>query len=192
MLNFKEILTVSLILFSVIDILGSVPVIIDLKKRTGTLHATQATFVAGLIMIAFLFLGESILKILGLDTPSFAIAGALVIFFLGLEMVLGIHFFRGEMQGNGSSASIVPIAFPIIAGAGTMTTILSLRAEYQQISILIAIILNLILVYAVLRASGWIERKLGQAGTDVLRKVFGVILLAIAIKMFRVHLGIMQ
>lgn len=191
MLDFKEILTASLILFSVIDILGSIPVIIDLKKRTGTLHATQATMVAGVIMIAFLFLGESILKVLGLDTPSFAIAGALVIFFLGLEMVLGIHFFRGDMQGSNSATSIVPIAFPIIAGAGTMTTILSLRVEYHQISILIAIILNLILVYIVLKASGWIEHKLGRAGTDVLRKVFGVILLAIAIKMFRMYLGVL-
>jgi multiple antibiotic resistance protein len=189
MLNFKEIVSVSLILFSVIDILGSIPVIIDLKKRTGVLHSAQATLVAGVIMIAFLFLGESILTLLGLDTPSFAIAGALVIFFLGLEMVLGIHFFRGEVQGAAKTASIVPIAFPIIAGAGTMTTILSLRAEFNQISILIAILLNLMLVYVVLKASGWIEKKLGQAGADVLRKVFGVILLAIAIKMFRTHTG---
>jgi len=190
MLNFKEIVSVSLILFSVIDILGSIPVIIDLKKRTGMLHSAQATLVAGMIMVAFLFLGESILTLLGLDTPSFAIAGALVIFFLGLEMVLGIHFFKGEMQGAAKTASIVPIAFPIIAGAGTMTTILSLRAEFNQISILIAILLNLGLVYLVLRASGWIEKKLGQAGADVLRKVFGVILLAIAIKMFRTHANI--
>lgn len=190
MFNFKEIFSVSLILFSVIDILGSIPVIIDLKKRTGVLRSAQATLVAGLIMVAFLFAGESILKLFGLDTSSFAIAGALVIFFLGLEMILGIHFFKGEISGNGSSASIVPIAFPIIAGAGTMTTILSLRAEFNQISILIAILLNLVLVYFVLRASGWIEKKLGQAGADVLRKVFGVILLAIAIKMFRTHAGV--
>lgn len=190
MFNFKEIFSVSLILFSVIDILGSIPVIIDLKKRTGVLRSAQATLVAGLIMVAFLFAGESILKLFGLDTSSFAIAGALVIFFLGLEMILGIHFFKGEVAGSGSSASIVPIAFPIIAGAGTMTTILSLRAEFNQISILIAILLNLVLVYFVLRASGWIEKKLGQAGSDVLRKVFGVILLAIAIKMFRTHAGI--
>jgi multiple antibiotic resistance protein len=190
MLNYKEILSVSLILFSVIDILGSIPVIIDLKKRTGMLHSEKATLVAGIIMIAFLFLGESILKLFGLDTPSFAIAGALVIFFLGLEMVLGIHLFRGEMQGDSGSTAIVPIAFPIIAGAGTMTTILSLRAEFNQISVLIGIFLNLILIYLVLRASNWIEKRLGAAGADVLRKVFGVVLLAIAIKMFRTHAGV--
>ena len=189
-LNFKEVLSVSLILFSVIDILGSIPVIIDLKKRSGSLHSARATLVAGMIMIAFLFLGESILKLFGLDTPSFAIAGALVIFFLGLEMILGIHIFKGDANVGAGSAAIVPIAFPIIAGAGTMTTILSLRAEFNQISILIAIFLNLILIYLVLKASNWIEKKLGQAGADVLRKIFGVVLLAIAIKMFRTHAGL--
>lgn len=190
MLNFKEVVSVSLILFSVIDILGSIPVIIDLKKKTGSLQSGKVTLVAGIIMIAFLFLGESILHLFGLDTPSFAIAGALVIFFLGLEMVLGIHLFKGEMNGSNSSVSIVPIAFPIIAGAGTMTTILTLRAEFHQLSVLIAICLNLVLIYLVLKASNWIEKKLGATGADILRKVFGVVLLAIAIKMFRTHAGI--
>jgi multiple antibiotic resistance protein len=178
MLNFKEIVSVSLVLFSVIDILGSIPVIIDLKKKTGYIESEKATLAAGVIMHLF-----------GLDAASFAIAGALVIFFLGLEMVLGIHFFRGEQASQ--SGSIVPLAFPLIAGAGTMTTILSLRAEYNQWNILIGIALNLIFIYIVLKASSWIEKKLGKAGADVLRKIFGVILLAIAVKLFKANIGVL-
>ncbi len=137
-------------------------------------------------MIAFLFLGESILRLFGVDTASFAAAGALIIFFLGLEMVLGVRLFRENMESTGSS--IVPLAFPIIAGAGTMTTLISLRAEYGYFSILAGIVVNLIFVFLVLRSAPWIERKLGHAGADILRKVFGIILLAIAIKLFRVNL----
>jgi multiple antibiotic resistance protein len=186
MLNLKEILSVSLVLFSVIDILGSIPVIIDLKKRAGKIESEKATLVAGLIMFAFLYLGESILALFGLDVASFAIAGALVIFILGLEMLLGIHLFKSEAQTK--SSSIVPLAFPLIAGAGTMTTIMSLRAEYTMLTVVIGITLNLVLIYIVLKASSWIERKLGQAGAEVLRKVFGVILIAIAVKLFKSNL----
>ncbi len=188
MLNFKEVISVSLVLFSVIDIIGSIPIIIELRQKSGHIQSEKATLVAGLIMFVFLYLGESILKLFGLDVASFAIAGALVLLFIGLEMVLGIHLFHNEPQSSGNSSSIVPLAFPLIAGAGTMTTIISLRAEYQQVNVLIGILLNLVLVYVVLKTSNWIERKIGQAGTEVLRKVFGVILLAIAVKLFKVNL----
>lgn len=185
MLSLKEILSVSLVLFSVIDILGSIPIVIDLKKKAGEIQSTKATLIAGLIMFVFLFLGESILKLFGIDVASFAIAGSLILFVLGVEMVLGVHLFK--TTNDPKSTSIVPLAFPIIAGAGTMTTIVSLRAEYSQVSVLIGIIVNLIFVFVVLKSSGWIERKLGQAGADVLRRIFGVILLAIAIKLFKTN-----
>jgi multiple antibiotic resistance protein len=184
MLNFKEIISVSLILFSVIDILGSVPIVIDLRKKLGHVQSGKATIVAGLIMIGFLFLGESILKLFGIDIGSFAIAGAIVMFLIGLEMVLGVTIFKHE-DTTASSASIVPIAFPLIAGAGTMTTLISLRAEYSQINIIVGVVLNLILVFIVLKTCGWLERKIGQAGFSILRKVFGIILLAISIKLFK-------
>ncbi|GAB4398600.1 MAG: MarC family protein [Microscillaceae bacterium] len=188
LLNWKEILSVSLVLFSVIDILGSIPIIIDLRRKAGHIQSEKATLAAGLIMLLFLFLGESILKLFALDVASFAIAGGLVIFFLGLEMVLGVHIFRNEPGLDTRSTSIVPLAFPLIAGAGTMTTIISLRAEFEQINILVGIVVNLVFVYLVLKTSSWIERKLGQAGADVLRKVFGVILLAIAVKLIKTNL----
>ena len=183
MLNLKEIFSVTLILFAVIDILGSIPIIIELRRREGIIQSEKATLVAGMLMIAFLFLGQEILKLFGLDFESFAMAGAIVIFLVGLEMILGIHLF--QPSPNSTSGSIVPLAFPMIVGAGTMTTLLSLRAAYSLPNILIGILLNLLFVYLVLKSSGWLERKLGQAGTDVLRKVFGVILLAIAIKLFK-------
>ncbi len=184
MLNFKEIISVSLILFSVIDILGSVPIVIDLRKKLGHVQSGKATIVAGLIMIGFLFLGESILKLFGIDIGSFAVAGAIVMFLIGLEMVLGVTIFKHE-DTSASSASIVPIAFPLIAGAGTMTTLISLRAEFSQINIIVGVVLNLILVFIVLKTCGWLERKIGQAGFSILRKVFGIILLAISIKLFK-------
>lgn len=189
-LSFKEILSVSLILFSVIDIIGSIPVIIDLKKKAGGyIQSGKATFVAGVLMISFLFIGESLLGLFHLDVASFAVAGAIVIFLLGLEMVLGISIFK-EDESLARSASVVPIAFPLIAGAGTMTTILTLKAEYHTSNILVGIILNLILVFVVLRASNWIEQKIGRGGEAILRKVFGIILLAISIKIFRGNLFI--
>ncbi len=184
MFSFKEIISVSLILFSVIDILGSVPIIIDMRKREGHIQSEKATLVAGVIMIAFLFLGKSILSLFGLDVESFAIAGALIMFLLGMEMILGIELFKPDASGS-SSSSIVPLAFPLIAGAGTMTTLVSLRAEYSQANVLVGILLNLVFVYIVLKTSGWLERKLGAAGFNILRKVFGIILLAIAIKLFK-------
>lgn len=186
MLNLKEIISVSLVLFSVIDIVGSIPIIIELRKKAGKIQSEKATIAAGIIMFIFLYLGESILLLFGLDVASFAIAGAMVIFFLGLEMVLGIHIFRHEPQS--SANSIVPLAFPLIAGAGTMTTLISLKAEFEQINIIVGIVLNLVLVYLVLKTSSWIERRIGQAGTEVLRKIFGVILLAIAVKLIKNNL----
>jgi len=184
-LDFKEILTATMVLFAVIDIVGSVPIIIDLRQKVGHIQSEKASIVAVIIMIAFLFLGEEILKLIGVDVNSFAVAGAFVIFFLALEMVLGIELYKHDAP---ETASVVPLAFPLIAGAGTMTTILSLRAEYEIISIVIAIVINTIFVYIVLKMSKRIERLLGKGGIDVIRKVFGVILLAIAVKLFAANI----
>ena len=187
MFNLKEIFSVSLILFSIIDIVGSVPVIIDLRKKAGHIQSGKATIVAGIIMIAFLFLGESILKLFGLDVQSFALAGAIIIFLIGMEMILGIQLFRADV-GDAGSHSIVPLAFPLIAGAGTMTTLVSLRSEYALYNILVGIVINLAFVFLVLKTSGWLERKLGVAGFNIIRKVFGIILLAIAVKIIKSNL----
>ena len=183
-MDIQNILSIGLILFSVIDIVGNIPVIIDLKNKGVVVDSLQAALVSLGLMIAFLFVGEGILGLLGLDVQSFAVAGAIILFFLGLEMVLGVRFFR-EGQGSSSVGTVVPIAFPLIAGAGTMTTIISLKSKYESIDILVAIVLNIILVFAVLHYSTWIKDKLGEAGAAVLRKVFGIILLAIAIKLFK-------
>ena len=180
-INWKDIFTISMILFAVIDIVGSIPIIVDLRSKMGHIQSEKATIVAAVIMIAFLFVGEEILKLIGIDANSFAVAGSFVLFFLALEMILGIQLYK---EDNPSTASIVPIAFPFIAGAGTMTTILSLRAVYDKINIIIAILINVILVYGVLKSSGKIERLLGNNGLGVIRKIFGVILLAIAVKLF--------
>ena len=179
--DFREIITVAMVLFAVIDIVGSIPIIIDLRTKFGHVESGKASIVAGIIMITFLFVGEQILSLIGIDVNSFAVAGAFVLFFLALEMILGIRLYKDD---EASSASIVPLAFPLIAGAGTMTTLLSLRAQYQAINIIIAILLNIILVYFVLKASKKIETKLGKNGLSVIRKTFGVILLAIAVKLF--------
>ena len=186
MLYLKETLSVSIVLFSVIDILGSLPVVVDMKSRCG-IQSKQATLTAGLLMIAFLFLGERILHLFGMDTASFAVAGALVIFAVGVEMVLGIHLFKQEADG-GDTSSIVPLAFPMIAGAGTLTTILTLKSEYAYFSILIGILVNLGIVYVVLNSSDYLEKKLGKGGLSILRKVFGIVLLGIAIKLIRTNL----
>lgn len=180
-LDWKEVFTASMVLFAVIDIIGSVPIIVDLRNKVGHIQSEKASIVAMVIMIAFLFVGEEILKLIGIDANSFAVAGAFVLFFLALEMILGIRLYK---EDNPSTASIVPIAFPLIAGAGTMTTILSLRAEFEKINIIIAIIINVIVVFAVLKLSAKIERVLGVNGLGVIRKVFGVVLLAIAVKLF--------
>jgi multiple antibiotic resistance protein len=177
----KDVFTIGMILFAVIDIVGSIPIIVDLRSKMGHIQSEKATIVAAIIMIAFLFVGDEILKLIGIDANSFAVAGSFVLFFLALEMILGIRLYK---EDNPSTASIVPIAFPLIAGAGTMTTILSLRAVYANINIIIAILINVIVVYAVLKSSGKIERLLGNNGLGVIRKIFGVILLAIAVKLF--------
>ncbi|GAB2588833.1 MarC family protein [Spirosoma areae] len=187
MFSLKEVVSVTLILFSVIDVIGSLPIIIDLRRKSGKIESERATFASGVLMIAFLFVGERILQLFGVDVASFAVAGALIIFLIGLEMILGRTIFKSEMD-TGGATHIVPIAFPLIAGAGTLTTIISLRAEYQTLNIIIGIILNLILIYAVLRSSGWLETRLGSGGLAVLRKIFGIILLAIAIKLFKTNL----
>lgn len=179
--DWKEIFTISMVLFAVIDIIGSVPIIVDLRNKLGHIQSEKASIVAMVIMIVFLFVGEEILKLIGIDASSFAVAGSFVLFFLALEMILGIRLYK---EDSPSTASIVPIAFPLIAGAGTMTTLLSLRAEYEKINIIIAIIINIIVVYAVLKSSSRIEKVLGVNGLSVIRKVFGVILLAIAVKLF--------
>lgn len=180
-LDFKEIATVGMVLFAVIDIVGTIPVMVDLKSKHGHIESEKASIVAGMIMIVFLFVGEELLNLIGIDVHSFAVAGSFVLFFLALEMILGIRIYRDE---ESSSASIVPIAFPLIAGAGTMTTLLSLKAQYQTVNILIAIVLNIIVVYIVLKSSAKIERMLGKNGLGVIRKAFGVVLLAIAVKLF--------
>jgi multiple antibiotic resistance protein len=180
-LDFKEIITVSMVLFAVIDIVGTIPIIVDLRTKHGHIESEKASLVAGFIMIVFLFIGEELLNLIGIDVNSFAVAGSFVLFFLALEMILGIRIYRDE---EASSASIVPIAFPLIAGAGTMTTLLSLRSQFHSVNIVIAIVLNIIVVYIVLKSSSKIEKMLGKNGLGVIRKAFGVVLLAIAVKLF--------
>lgn len=180
-LDFREIVTIGMVLFAVIDIVGTIPIIVDLRQKFGHIESEKASLVAGIIMITFLFAGEEFLKLIGTDVHSFAVAGSFVLFFLALEMILGIRIYKEEAN---TSASIVPLAFPLIAGAGTMTTLLSLRSQYASINIVIAIILNIILVYVVLKSSAKIEKLLGKNGLGVIRKTFGVVLLAIAVKLF--------
>jgi multiple antibiotic resistance protein len=187
MFDLREILSVSLILFSVIDILGSIPIIINLRNKVGHIQSEKATIAAGVLMVLFLLVGKSILNLFGIGVDDFAIAGALIIFALGAEMILGIEIFKPDPEAN-SSASIVPIAFPLIAGAGTLTTILTLKSEYTQLNIGAGIVINLIVVYVVLKSTNWLERKLGKTGLDVLRRIFGIILLSIAIKIFKTNL----
>ena len=179
--DLKEIFTAGMILFAVIDIIGNIPLVISLRKKVGHIQSEKASIVSGIIMIAFLFVGEEILKLIGIDANSFAIAGSFIIFFLALEMVLGVNLFKDEEP---DTASIVPLAFPMIAGAGTLTSLLSLRAEYHVINIIIAIVINIIIVYIILKSSSRIERLLGRSGINIIRKVFGVVLLAIAVKLF--------
>ena len=178
----KDLLTVTFTLFAIIDIVGAVPVLIGLKSKLGGINEGRATLVAGALMILFLFLGKPFLNLLGLDIKSFAVGGSIVIFILGLEMVLGAEFFKSEKDFR--AATVVPIAFPLIAGSGTLTTIISLKANYQELTILIAILFNLIIVYAVLKSLKFLERILGPAGLIAVRKLFGVILIAIAVKIF--------
>ncbi len=175
-----------MVLFAVIDILGSIPIIIGLRKKVGHIQSEKASIVAAIIMVAFLFVGEEILKLIGIDVNSFAVAGALIIFFLAIEMILGISLYRDDEP---ESASVVPIAFPLIAGAGTLTSILSLRAEFQVENIIVAIVANTVFVYLVLKSSKKIEKVLGKNGVNIIRKVFGVILMAIAVKLFTANIS---
>jgi len=180
----RDILTISLTLFAVIDILGSIPVLVSLKQKMGNIHAELATLVSGFLILLFFFAGAPLLNIMGLDVGSFAIAGAIVIFIIGLEMVLGHELFRSDSSG-GRSGNIVPIAFPLIAGSGTLTTVMSLKAAFHTYNILIGILINLLIVYLCLKSVSYLEKLLGDGGIAVVRKFFGVILLAIAIKIFR-------
>lgn len=183
-INIAEIAAAFMILFAVVDIIGSIPLIVEIKRKSGELHPVKATAVSFVIMIAFLFLGVKLINLIGIDVNSFAVAGSFVLFFLALEMILGIQLFKEDEQTPKSTASVVPLAFPIIAGAGSMTTIISLKAEYETVNIAIAIFLNMVLVFAVLKSTNKIEKMLGPGGIAILRKVFGIVLLAIAVKLF--------
>ena len=187
----KELLTITFTLFAVIDILGSNPVLISLKdKMGGQIQSFQATIASGALMILFLFVGEQFLKLLGVDVQSFAVAGSLVIFLIGFEMILGVDFFKPD--NNPKSGSMVPIAFPLIAGSGTLTTIMSLKANYHDINILLGILINLVIIFVVLKSLDWVEKVLGPSGLIVIRKFFGVILLAIAVKIFASNIAIFK
>jgi multiple antibiotic resistance protein len=182
-INFKEIFTATMVLFAVIDIIGNIPIIIDLRNKFGHIQSEKASVIAGIIMISFLFLGKSILNLIGIDVNSFAVAGAFILFFLALEMILGISLYKEE-ETSAKTISVFPLAFPLIAGPGSLTTLLSLRAEYSTINIVVAIVINTIFMYIVLKTSLKIERLIGKNGISIIRKVFGVILLAIAVKLF--------
>jgi multiple antibiotic resistance protein len=182
-----DLITISFTLFAIIDIIGSIPLLITLKNKLGGINEAKATLLSGALMVFFLFIGERFLHVLGLDVKSFAVAGSIVIFILGLEMILGIEFFKGD--NDPKSGTLVPIAFPLIAGSGTLTTIISLGANYDRTPILLAILINLVIVYAVLKSLNYIARLLGPAGLLAVRKFFGVILLAIAVKIFILNVG---
>jgi multiple antibiotic resistance protein len=177
-----QLITITFTLFAVIDIIGSIPLLISLKEKMGGIRAVPATIISGVLMIIFLFLGEQFLNILGLDIHSFAVGGSIVIFLLGLEMVLGHEIFKSDIDAK--SGTLVPIAFPIIAGSGTLTTIMSLKANFEEKYILLGILINLIIVYIVLISLNSIEKVLGKAGLTAIRKFFGVVLIAIAVKIF--------
>ena len=185
--NFKEIFTAFMVLFAVIDIIGNIPIIIDLRKKAGHIQSEKASLIAGVIMIVFLFLGQSLLSLIGIDVNSFAVAGAFILFFIALEMILGITLYRDE-DGGAVTASVFPLAFPLIAGPGSLTTLLSLRAEFHIENIIIAVLVNVLVIYLVLKTSAKIERILGTNGIQIVRKVFGVVLLAIAVKLFATNI----
>ncbi|MDP1801047.1 MAG: MarC family protein [Bacteroidota bacterium] len=182
-----EILKVTTVLFAVIDVIGSIPVIISLKQKTGSIDPFKASWVSLAIMVVFLFIGQSILNIIGIKVEDFAIAGSFVLFFIALEMILGVKIYKDEIP---ATASIVPLAFPLIAGTGTLTTLLSIRAEYNLLSIIIAIFINVVIVYFVLKYISLLEKLLGVGGIAILKKVFGIVLLALAIKLFRKYTGL--
>ncbi|MDG2426669.1 MAG: MarC family protein [Flavobacteriales bacterium] len=183
MFNLNELIKSTMIIFAVIDILGAIPFILNIKQTAGEINAVKATLVALGIMLAFLVLGESVISFLGVDVSSFAVAGAIVMFFMSMEMILGVTLFQHDAKTS-KTAAIVPVAFPLIAGAGSMTSIISLRAEFAQVNIALAIIINMAFVFMVLKMTGRIERFLGEGGIAVLQKVFGIVLLSIAVKLF--------
>ncbi|SEC38740.1 multiple antibiotic resistance protein [Tenacibaculum sp. MAR_2009_124] len=185
--NLKEIFTAFMVLFAVIDIIGNVPIIIDLRKKVGHIQSEKASIIAGVIMVVFLFAGQRLLGFIGIDVNSFAVAGAFILFFIALEMILGITLYK-EDDEEALNATVFPIAFPLIAGPGSLTTLLSLRAEYAWENILVAILLNVLLIYVVLKTSTRIEKLIGANGIKIIRKVFGVILLAIAVKLFAANI----
>lgn len=184
----KQITTLSLTLFAVIDIIGSIPILIDIKKKQGHIKSEKVILFSFTLLSFFLFFGDSLLRLIGLDVASFAIAGAIVIFLIGLEMILGIELFKEDKSVN--SATIVPIAFPLIAGAGTITTVISLQAEYEVVQIFLGIVINLAFVYLVLKLVPWMEGKIGNATISILRRIFGVLLIAIAVKIFSANISI--
>jgi multiple antibiotic resistance protein len=185
--SWGQLLKTSTVLFAVIDIVGSIPIIIKVKEKAGDISALRTSIVSMGIMIGFLLLGDSILSLFGVDVRSFAVAGSIILFAMAIEMIMGLHLFRDEVTGK--TASIVPLAFPIIAGAGTMTSLISLKAEFYQINILLAIVINVIIIFLVLRSTKALERILGPGGIAIVKKVFGIILLAIAIKLFASNVG---
>jgi multiple antibiotic resistance protein len=186
--NFKEIFTAFMVLFAVIDIVGNIPIIIDLRKKVGHIQSEKASLIAGVIMIVFLFLGQSLLQLIGIDVYSFAVAGAFILFFIALEMILGITLYKDDEDAGTITATVFPLAFPLIAGPGSLTTLLSLRAEFHIENIIIAVLCNVIVIYIVLKTSPKIERIIGANGIKIIRKIFGVILLAIAVKLFAANI----
>jgi multiple antibiotic resistance protein len=182
--NLKEIFTAFMVLFAVIDIIGNIPIVIDLRKKVGHIQSEKASIIAGCIMVIFLFLGQSLLGLIGIDVNSFAVAGSFILFFIALEMILGITLYKDDGDAGTITATIFPLAFPLIAGPGSLTTLLSLRAEFAIQNIIVAVFFNVIVIYIVLKTSSKIERLIGPSGIQIIRKVFGVILLAIAVKLF--------
>ncbi|GEQ85134.1 UPF0056 inner membrane protein [Patiriisocius marinistellae] len=181
--NLKEIATATMVLFAVIDIIGSIPIIISLKEKSGTIKSGRASIIAAIVLIVFLFVGEKILGLIGINVYEFAVAGAFILFFIAIEMILGIKLFKQNEESLGT-ATVFPIAFPIVAGPGSLTSLLSLRAEFSLENIIVAIIVNVVIVFIVLRTSGKLQKFLGKNGIQIIEKVFGVILLAIAVKLF--------
>ncbi|MGB0145609.1 MAG: MarC family protein [Flavobacteriaceae bacterium] len=186
-LNFKEIFTASMVLFAVIDIVGNIPIVISLRKKAGHIHSEKASIIAAIVMILFLFLGEEILNLIGINVNEFAVAGSFILFFIALEMILGITLFKDD-GSSPDMASVFPLAFPMLAGPGTLTTLLSLRAEFALENVIISIILNVIVIYVVLKTSSKLQNILGKNGIGIIQKVFGVILLAIAVKLFTANI----
>ena len=186
--NFKEIFTAFMVLFAVIDIVGNIPIIIDLRKKVGHIQSGKASIIAGIIMIMFLFLGQSLLELIGIDVYSFAVAGSFILFFIALEMILGITLYKDDEDAESITATVFPLAFPLIAGPGSLTTLLSLRAEFHIENIILAVLCNVIVIYIVLKTSPKIERIIGANGIKIIRKIFGVILLAIAVKLFAANI----